>query len=83
MRPFAIFIASRGERKGPEARDRGWFTVTRDAAHRFAAVKRDPQDIDVDVEQAEGTPVDGIVTVEIDGDAEPALVSERRAQSIV
>ena len=83
MSPNAILIANRGERVGPEAGDRGWFTVTRDDVHRFAAVTRDPRFIHVDPERAEGTPFGGIVTVEVEGEAEPALVAEWLALSIV
>ena len=68
-------IANCGGREGPGAGDRGWFTVSRDDVHRFAAVTRKPRFIHVDFERTGGTPFAGVVTVEIGGEAEPALVA--------
>ena len=59
------------------------FTVTRNDVHRFATVTRDPRSIHVDPERAEGTQFGGMVTVEIGGEAEPVLVTEWLALSIV
>lgn len=44
---------------------------------------RDLLFIHVYLERAEDTPFGGIVTIEIEGEAEPALVAERLALSIV
>ena len=83
MSPTETLIANRGGRVGPEAGDRSWFAVTRDGVHRFVAVTRDPRFIHVGLERARCTPFAGVGTVEIGGEAEPALVAEWLALPIV
>ena len=83
MCPTETLIDNRSGSVGPEAGDRSWFTATRGGVHRFAAVTRDPRSIHAGLERAGGTPFAGVVTVEIGGGAEPALVAVWLALSIV